>query len=1166
MANQYKDLSPAQLEWLRQSYIKQGLTGPSVQRILGDAEAFDAVPANVRANLFRQLNSTVVAQEVKTIERKLASSTIITAQENAEIDAEISRQQYVQKIDQLMTESLAAVAEAKGLYTQSTTTGLINAQPNTLQYVYQVANGNPSETQTFTAVQTSLLVSTAPGGSILSNTPLSGDKQQAVFTAAEYDVRLELLKNQGVTTQDKINIKIESVNGRATISTPDGRSITIPQDEYDTLVRSTVLDAQYVTNYERAYQEWSSSGTGGYEPGSTRSRELFSDYVNSRFEQTGARVVDDPRVGDAGYAKAGTIRQKLTDATTPGTQVDKTAQAVGANDSLQAGPLNADETKRISGEGKTETPSAENSASTPTTASRPLIAGAVNDAQAASNRLPADESSRPSTSVTINAGNGGSNTASVDKNAGTPGAGIRDNPLDSYTSYTYALSLYMMSQNEFNSISKTSGGHPRIKNCLISSAGRGGSSGESRRNANFNENFFFDDLKFTTVVSLNSSSQGTNLIDASFTILEPNGLSLLDRLIATAREVLPDSQNHLSAPYLLQIDFYDAEKGKIPNTTKYMPIRLIECKIKVAGSRGSEYRFKAVPYGHHAIMNTVQSTPANFEVTGKTLEEFFKDSSSNESQVVNTFRESQAAQGSEQRQPTGNAGNPGSRIYQISSYVEAFNAWQTFALSLRDTNQSTGYKNTIQVKFHPDILRSQEIVHPDKMDPLDSAMAVVDAKTGRGLSTPPPNTNLNKIRIRAGTTVTQVINMAMKNSRFIRDQIPDQQYAENINAANALPGKILRWWKVVPSVELRKYDYATEKWYGKITYYVIPYEVRNTTYHLAPMAEIGPMECVKEYNYIYTGKNTNVIDVQIDFDFLYYTSITVYNSKTRKEGDRVNPDAESRPGSESGINGPDSRTNGRHGVNLNTVHLQSDSVGSAAGGKLRNDYKSFVVSNLSDNLYTRPGADMLMVRMKINGDPEFIKQDEIFVSPERIISESFTETVQNLNNSLPMDTREVMVRLVFNVPSDIDDTSGQAVGIATAQSRFTGIYRVLTVENEFKSGKFEQTIEMVRYFNQSADPTRYGVNAVSLNRLQAPETVLALQNSGDLDNAASSTVEDQQLAFDESDADSLDESDATLVAQEDQPFKDQELAILQSIPNVLEEALGILQGTGTTIT
>jgi hypothetical protein len=56
------------------------------------------------------------------------------------------------------------------------------------------------------------------------------------------------------------------------------------------------------------------------------------------------------------------------------------------------------------------------------------------------------------------------------------------------------------------------------------------------------------------------------------------------------------------------------------------------------------------------------------------------------------------------------------------------------------------------------------------------------------------------------------------------------------------------------------------------------------------------------------------------------------------------------------------------------------------------------------------------------------------------------------------------------------------------------------------------------------------------------------------------------LAFDESDADSLDESDATLVAQEDQPFKDQELAILQSIPNVLEEALGILQGTGTTIT
>jgi hypothetical protein len=717
----------------------------------------------------------------------------------------------------------------------------------------------------------------------------------------------------------------------------------------------------------------------------------------------------------------------------------------------------------------------------------------------------------------------------------------------------------MMSKDEFNIISQGAGGAPRLRNCLIASAGRSGNTGANKRNANFNENFFFDELRLNTLIGLNATSQGTNLVEGSFTIIEPMGLSLLDRLIVTAAEVLPESENHLAAPYMMQIDFYDAERGKIPNTTKFIPMRLIECKIKVAGARGSEYRFKAVPYNHHAMMNTVQATPANFEVTGRTLQEFFKDSSSNEGAVSGTFaRDAQSpAEGTDVRAGQGNGGNPSAKYYQLSSYVEAFNAWQQFVLEQR--KGYPGSKNTIRVEFHPDILRGQEIVQAEKMDPLDTAMATVDAVTGRVLGTPTPNTQINKIRIRAGTSVTQVINMAMKNSRFVRDQIPEQQTGPTIQPR---AGQLLKWWKIVPTVELKQYDRQTEKWWCKIVYYVVPYDIRNTTYTVAPMAEVGEFECVKEYNYIYTGKNTNVIDLQIDFDFLYYTSVSVYNSKSRT-GDKASQDAGPVDGSDSNVN--KDKNAKRQGVNINSIHLQSDAGGAAAGAKLRNDYKSMVISNLSEHLYSRVAADMLVVKMRINGDPEFIKQDEIFVSPARTATNTFVETVSALNNSLPMDSRELMVRLVFKVPSDIDERTGKLTTAGFAESRFTGIYRVLNVDNEFKNGKFEQTLEMVRYFNQLGDPLSSTVAGISLLRKDAPTSVIETVAAAE-ENSSDTPIVDQQIALDDSDL--TDEGIALLDPDllEPNPFAEQELELLASLPNLLEESLALLQNTGSTLT
>jgi hypothetical protein len=252
----------------------------------------------------------------------------------------------------------------------------------------------------------------------------------------------------------------------------------------------------------------------------------------------------------------------------------------------------------------------------------------------------------------------------------------------------------------------------------------------------------------------------------------------------------------------------------------------------------------------------------------------------------------------------------------------------------------------------------------------------------------------------------------------------------------------------------------------------------------------------------------------------------------------------------------------RQGMNINSIHLQSDPGGSVAGAKLRNDYKSTVIANLSENLYSRPAADMLMVKMRINGDPEFIKQDEIFVSPAKTTKENFTETVSALNNSLPMDSRELMVRLVFKVPSDIDELSGQLTTAGFAESRFTGIYRVLSVDNEFRNGKFEQTLEMVRYFNQLGDPLSSTVNGISNLRREAPITVIDRVAASE-ENNSDTPIDNKQVARDESDDtdERLSLLDTNLVPDIN-PFAEQELALLRSLPDLLTA----LQDTGSSLT
>ena len=115
---------------------------------------------------------------------------------------------------------------------------------------------------------------------------------------------------------------------------------------------------------------------------------------------------------------------------------------------------------------------------------------------------------------------------------------------------------------------------------------------------------------------------------------------------------------------------------------------------------------------------------------------------------------------------------------------------------------------------------------------------------------------------------------------------------------------------------------------------------------------------------------------------------------------------------------------------------------------------------------------MLNIRVRIVGDPAFIKQDDALYQPT---SKDYAQVVTkegeapiNSTGQIIFDNEEVYVQLIVKGAIDIDDTIGitnKAVKLSNGQSTtgsFSGLYKVQIVTSDFSRGKFEQTLELIR--------------------------------------------------------------------------------------------------------
>jgi hypothetical protein len=128
--------------------------------------------------------------------------------------------------------------------------------------------------------------------------------------------------------------------------------------------------------------------------------------------------------------------------------------------------------------------------------------------------------------------------------------------------------------------------------------------------------------------------------------------------------------------------------------------------------------------------------------------------------------------------------------------------------------------------------------------------------------------------------------------------------------------------------------------------------------------------------------------------------------------------------------------------------------------------------DLQRSLMLGAKGDMITLSLKIIGDPQFIKQDDVFMG-QGLDSPSGQFLNNSSGSSLYMDGGELYVFVNFQSPVDYDETKGVADVTYSRYrySEFSGVYKIITVDNSFSNGKFEQSLTLAKLlYDQEGKP------------------------------------------------------------------------------------------------
>lgn len=659
----------------------------------------------------------------------------------------------------------------------------------------------------------------------------------------------------------------------------------------------------------------------------------------------------------------------------------------------------------------------------------------------------------------------------------------RPNKLANLASQTYTVSIYLLNKGEYKEMVEKQTKYLGNKSIIMQSGGISGNSFIGQRNKYFDVDFYIDEVEIHSAIHSQATSSPHNVLTLKFSVIEPNGITLLNRLDAATRDhakltnapVSNQSQN-----YLMVIRFYGYDSnGKLltaqdmgineapsdPNAfvEKWIPFTINTITYQIA-SKGVEYKVSAsVP---QTQINFSQSLggeiPFNIELLAPDVKTLFNGpvaySTTQDTDSTPAGAATTATAGS--ISSTGTAPPKANAITPktiTQGLAEALNQFQ------QDLVKDGTYEIADQYEIildHTPGLIDATLTKQGRQDKTRSNMQLSNNPSDQKLGSKNSYDKSTKnYEITAGTQITQAIDQIMRASSYITSQQNISYDELTQKSTPQTPVSTVQWYRIQGKAVPIGYDRKRRNYASKITYTITPYQINDPRDPSFPRAKYRGTH--KLYNYWFTGQNTEVLDFVIEANNNYLTVV----------GNGVIP------------------PNTADGRYFEKRAFQTRPNESSQGGK---GTSTMPAASLASRLYSY--ADVTSCEIQIIGDPDWLQQSEVFYLDRDL-------NPFKRDGSVNSAASEVLFEMRFNAPTDYNPSTGLTPVYKgnTAKSQITGetnlpsesiVFAALTVDSYFKQGKFTQRLKgNLREFQiPSASSTTQPVSGTTNNNTNATTT------------------------------------------------------------------------------
>jgi hypothetical protein len=723
------------------------------------------------------------------------------------------------------------------------------------------------------------------------------------------------------------------------------------------------------------------------------------------------------------------------------------------------------------------------------------------------------------------------------------------NVLDRFSSYTYRASWYLMTPAQYKQLvyskKKTvngymllvqSGGAPQnsggFKGALDSNTQTfyendgtsstnasipGAKDADAGRNPAFPLDFYIDSITIDNFLTGGGTRAPHSTKNIKFTVVENNGITLLDRLYEAVQDFMPASGqkngiNYSSVVYLMVIRFYGYdEQGNLvtniggnksdPNSVieKFIPFKISKCDWSIE-SKLVTYNIEGLPPGEGAATGTRRGTiPYNIELTaaniGDLLGQDVKYSATQAAAATpgaattsSTPDQSDAetrrllAANAAAAPPKADAAPTTKKTSITQGLMGAMNQFQQDLVKQGVYEQADQYEiifanpgpggggNTIKnARLIPPGKKTNAkqtgMVQPTNVNPQSADMDAIykDIKS-------------RNYAITAGMQLVQAIELAIRNSTFITDQ--NVLFFDENDALQVKDGvnkKDVVWFNITFQSTQLEYDNKRNDYAHKITFIINTFTPLNFNSSYYPINKFRGLH--KQYNYWFTGKNTSVIEYKETMNNLY--NLTISGDQTKG-----NLGFQQRKAFTSSMRDQPFLT------------FQTASLENSAGDEGKQNEPQ---ANIAESLYDPVG--LANCNLRIVGDPAWIQQGSFAggVSPQEFDFNAFLP-----DGTINFDAREIQFEIAWQRPQDYDINTGLADPYAKSSSRQpvqSRVYTAMQCSSEFRQGSFYQTIQGRLYFFMKPNASNKAATA------PAPAATTYYENNGQ-----SSTTENPSKA------------------------------------------------------